>query len=140
MDGNGRWAQDRNLPRISGHQKGADILRDILMVCHDFKIDVFTVYAFSTENWKRPDWEVDFLMELPYRFLNQDIGLLMEKNIKFRVTGRLEELPARAQQAIRNALDKTGANTGMIFNMAINYGAVSYTHLDVYKRQGLCQG
>ncbi|NLZ27849.1 MAG: isoprenyl transferase [Firmicutes bacterium] len=125
MDGNGRWARERGLPRIAGHQKGADVLRDLLEILCEFRINFFTVYAFSTENWRRPDREVEFLMELPHRFLNRDTGMLMEKNIKFKITGCLEGLPSRAQQAIHRTLDKTAANTGMVFNMAINYGGRS---------------
>ncbi len=125
MDGNGRWAGEKNLPRIDGHQKGVETLRKIIRACNDFKVDVLTVFAFSTENWKRPAWEVDFLLKLPHRFFNEDLQVMMENNIKLNISGGVERLPAKAQQSIRNALDKTRNNTGMILNMAINYGGRS---------------
>ncbi len=126
MDGNGRWATERDLPRIEGHRIGADVLRDVLVFSAKIlKLDVFTVYAFSTENWKRPAWEVDFLMSLPHKFLREDIGMLMDNNIRFRATGETEKLPEKARGAIEETLKETASNTGMVFNLAINYGSRS---------------
>lgn len=125
MDGNGRWAQERDLPRIEGHRQGVQTLRNILRLSNKFGIDVLTVYAFSTENWKRPAWEVDFLLELPHKFFEEDTKMLMEENIKLRITGDLDKLPDKAQRATRKAMKETENNTGMIFNMALNYGGRS---------------
>ncbi len=122
MDGNGRWAAQRGLPRIEGHRQGVNTVRDIVKACCHFEVNVLTIYAFSTENWKRPDWEVNFLLELPYKYLQEDLQSLMDNNIKLRVSGETEALPAKARGAINDALAQTANNNGMIFNMAINYG------------------
>ncbi len=122
MDGNGRWAAQRDLPRIEGHRQGVDTVRDIVKACRHLEVEVLTIYAFSTENWKRPKWEVKFLLELPYKYLQEDLQSLLDNNIKLRISGEAEALPAKAREAISNALDRTANNNGMIFNMAINYG------------------
>ncbi len=125
MDGNGRWAKKRGLPRIVGHKKGVDTLKQIVACAHELGIGVLSLYAFSTENWKRPPLEVDFLMSLPEEYLFKELGNLMKKNIKIQTMGDLCRLPERTRRAIENALTKTGNNTGMVLNFAVNYGGRS---------------
>lgn len=125
MDGNGRWARKRGLPRIAGHKKGMDALKRIVTCAHELGIGVLSLYAFSTENWKRPSLEVDFLMRLPEEYLQKELDNLMEKNIKIRAAGDLSQLPERTRDAIEKALIKTRSNTGMILNFAVNYGSRS---------------
>jgi undecaprenyl diphosphate synthase len=125
MDGNGRWARKRGLPRIAGHKKGMDTLKKIVTCAHELGIGALSLYAFSTENWKRPALEVDFLMRLPEEYLQKELGRLMEKNIKIQAAGELNRLPERTRLAIEKALIKTGENTGMVLNFAVNYGGRS---------------
>lgn len=122
MDGNGRWARKRGLPRIAGHRAGMKTLRKIVDFAHELGIKMLSLYAFSTENWKRPLVEVEFLMRLPEEYLHKELPLLMEKNIVIRTMGELAQLPERTQKAIKTALDATQNNTGMILNFAFNYG------------------
>ncbi|MGI6307893.1 MAG: isoprenyl transferase [Dethiobacteria bacterium] len=122
MDGNGRWARKRGLPRIVGHRAGMKTLREIVDYAHELGIKMLSLYAFSTENWKRPLVEVEFLMRLPEEYLQKELPLLMEKNIVIRTMGELVQLPERTQKAIKTALDATRNNTGMILNFAFNYG------------------
>jgi undecaprenyl diphosphate synthase len=122
MDGNGRWAQKRGLPRIAGHRAGIDTLRAIVDCAQSIGIKIITLYAFSTENWKRPPFEVKFLMYLPEKYLHRELPSLMEKNIIVRVTGELSDLPEGTRMAINEALEATQNNTGMILNFAFNYG------------------
>ena len=122
MDGNGRWAEQQGLPRIDGHQKGVEILRQVVEYCNDFQVQVLTVYAFSTENWKRPEEEVNFLLKLPQKYLEEDLQVMQDNNIRVNSTGVIEELPADARDSIRKAVQETRKNSGMIFNMAVNYG------------------
>lgn len=123
MDGNGRWAKKRGLPRIAGHRAGISALKEIVNCAHELGIKVITLYAFSTENWKRPHWEVDFLMRLPDEYLKKELGLLVEKNIIIRTVGDLNGIPRVTQEAIKKALSATKNNTGMILNFAFNYGS-----------------
>lgn len=88
MDGNGRWAKKRGLPRIAGHREGMNVIRKIVREANKLGVKVLTLYAFSTENWKRPKEEVDFLMRLPERFLNKELPILMEENVVVRMTGQ----------------------------------------------------
>ncbi len=122
MDGNGRWARKRGLPRIAGHKKGMDTLIQIVTCAHELGIKALSLYAFSTENWKRPALEVDFLMRLPEEYLQKELGRLMKKNIKIQAAGELGRLPERTRLAIEKALIKTDENTGMVLNFAVNYG------------------
>ncbi|NLM51444.1 MAG: isoprenyl transferase [Firmicutes bacterium] len=123
MDGNGRWAAERGLPRTAGHYAGMGALRRTIRAASDLGIDVLTVFAFSTENWKRPQEEVDFLMRLPQEFLETDLPELMEKNVQVRMSGSREGLPVHTLQAVDTAIKKTKNNTGMILNFALNYGS-----------------
>lgn len=122
MDGNGRWAKQRGLPRIAGHRAGMDTLREIIDCAHDVGINVMTFFAFSTENWKRPSWEVMFLMNLPEEYLNKDLPSLMEKNVVVKAIGNQNRLPKRTRMAVEHALSSTQNNTGLIVNFALNYG------------------
>lgn len=125
MDGNGRWARKRGLPRIAGHKKGMETLKQIVACAHELGIGVLSLYAFSTENWKRPSLEVDFLMRLPEEYLQKELGRLMEKNIKIQAAGELSRLPKRTRSAIEKALIETSGNSGMVLNFAVNYGGRS---------------
>ena len=122
MDGNGRWARKRGLPRIAGHQKGMETLRQIVTCANDLGIGVLSLYAFSTENWRRPSAEIDFLMRLPEEYLKKELAGLKEKGIRIEAIGELNRLPKRTLAAINNAITNTRANMGMVLNFAINYG------------------
>lgn len=122
MDGNGRWATRRGLPRSAGHRAGVESLRDIVELCVELEINVLTVYAFSTENWKRPQEEVDVLMDLLVEYLYNEIVELHKNNVCVRPIGRIHELPESARLALKKAVDKTCNNTGLVLNIALNYG------------------
>lgn len=123
MDGNGRWAKKRAMPRIAGHKEGMETVRKITRIADDIGIQVLTLYAFSTENWKRPAKEVNFLMSLPEMFLNSFLPEVMERNIKIQMIGEMEGLPEYTKRALNSALEKTKNNTGLILNFAMNYGS-----------------
>ncbi|GEL06689.1 isoprenyl transferase [Salisediminibacterium halotolerans] len=125
MDGNGRWAKKRGLPRVAGHREGMNAIRRMVRLADRTGVEVLTLYAFSTENWKRPKTEVEFLMRLPERFLNAELPELIEKNVRVRVTGEIETLPEYTQRAVKKAAEETSGNTGMILNFALNYGSRS---------------
>jgi undecaprenyl diphosphate synthase len=122
MDGNGRWAAQRHLPRVEGHRAGIDSVRDVVETSARLGIDVLTLYAFSVENWKRPRAEINVLMMLLKRYIRSEIGTLLEHNIQFRVIGRPEELAPDVQHELQIGVDRTTKNTGMQFNIALNYG------------------
>ena len=122
MDGNGRWAAQRHLPRVEGHRAGIDSVRDVVETSARLGIDVLTIYAFSIENWKRPRAEINTLMTLLKRYLRLELGLLLENNIRFRVIGRKEELAPDVQRELDIGVQRTAGNTGMLFNIALNYG------------------
>lgn len=122
MDGNGRWAARRHLPRVEGHRAGIDAVRDVLETSARLGIGVLTLYAFSVENWKRPATEVSTLMGLLKRYLRLELNALLRHNIRFRVIGREEALAPDVRSELRLAQEKTAANTGMLFNIALNYG------------------
>lgn len=123
MDGNGRWAKKRNLPRIAGHHEGMKTVKKITRIADEMGIKVLTLYAFSTENWKRPKTEVEFLMKLPGEFLNTYLKELVEKNVKVEMIGDASILPAHTKEAIEQAMEETKHNTGLILNFAMNYGS-----------------
>lgn len=123
MDGNGRWAKARNLPRLAGHQRGVEALKTIIRYSSDIGIRYLTVYAFSTENWNRPQEEVDGLMELLVRFLRAEIEELHANRVRMKVLGDISKLPAAGRNEIENALALTAHNTGLTFNIALNYGS-----------------
>lgn len=122
MDGNGRWARKRGLPRVAGHRSGVNAVREIVEGAAELGISVLTLYAFSVENWKRPPAEVRTLMTLLKEYLNREIENLDRNNIRFRVIGRVEGLDASVRHEIDRAVSRTQSNTGMIFLVALNYG------------------
>ncbi|TXK81943.1 isoprenyl transferase [Paenibacillus sp. N3.4] len=123
MDGNGRWAKQRGLPRVAGHHSGMKNVKKITMAANDLGVKVLTMYAFSTENWKRPKDEVDFLMKLPQEFFPKEIEELIQNNVRIRMTGWKEGLPDYTLKAIEGAIERTKNNTGLILNFALNYGS-----------------
>ena len=122
MDGNGRWAKQRGLPRIMGHRRGVDTLKKLLRCCRDWGIEALTAYAFSTENWGRPIEEVDFLMTLFERVLRQELMEMMEEDVRIRFVGNLDALPTSLQDEIDYAVTQTKGNRGINFTVATNYG------------------
>jgi len=122
MDGNGRWAAQRHLPRVEGHRAGIDAVRDTVESAARLGFKVLTLYAFSVENWKRPRAEVSTLMTLLKRYLRLELGTLMENNIRFSVLGRPDGLAPDIRDELADASAKTASNTGMQFNIALNYG------------------
>lgn len=125
MDGNGRWAKKRALPRIAGHNEGMKTVRKITRSANRMGVKVLTLYAFSTENWKRPKVEVDFLMKLPEEFLSTFLPELIEENVRVEMIGDIEQLPAHTKHAVQNAMNRTAGNDGLILNFALNYGSRS---------------
>ena len=122
MDGNGRWAGQRKLPRVMGHREGVEALKRTLRLCSDWGIGSLTAYAFSTENWNRPGEEVSFLMTLFERVLAKELKALEQEQVRIRFLGDLEQLPEGLQQLIQDATDRTASNTGIRFNVCTNYG------------------
>lgn len=123
MDGNGRWAERRGLPRVMGHRAGMKTVREIIRAAREIGIEVLTLYAFSTENWKRPREEVDFLMRLPQEYLLTDLPELIENNVRVCVLGDVNGLPRHTFEAVERAMRETAHNTGMVVNFALNYGS-----------------
>lgn len=122
MDGNGRWAKRQGLPRIMGHKRGVDALKDLLRCCKDWGVEALTAYAFSTENWGRPLEEVDFLMTLFERVLRKELREMIEENVCIRFVGNLDALPRSLQAEIRRSMLETENNRGIRFTVATNYG------------------
>ena len=123
MDGNGRWAKRRNLPRVMGHREGVEALKRTLRLCSDWGIGALTAYAFSTENWSRPGEEVSFLMTLFERVLARELEALDQEQVRIRFLGDLTPLPPGLQQLIADATARTASNTGIHFNVCTNYGS-----------------
>lgn len=122
MDGNGRWAQRRGLPRLLGHREGYKTLRGVLLNCAELGIPYLTVYAFSAENWRRPQEEVAGLMKLIERAARDELDVMHRNNVRVNVSGRLEGLPEGLRQALEEGIETTAHNTGITFTLAINYG------------------
>lgn len=122
MDGNGRWATERNLPRVAGHRAGVEALREVIKACRELGIEILTLYAFSTENWKRPREEVDALMDLLVEYLQREIGELMANGVRIRVIGAVDELPPAARRELSRAMELTRENRDLIAVLALNYG------------------
>lgn len=122
MDGNGRWAKQRGLPRTAGHRQGKENLRRILEACVDFGIDILTIYAFSTENWERPPAEVSVLMSILNMVLDQEVEKLHRDGVQVRHIGKMDGVDPRLQKKIERACDYTKDNTRLILNVAFNYG------------------
>lgn len=125
MDGNGRWARKRGLPRIAGHRAGMESVKNITRAANDIGVRILTLYAFSTENWKRPEQEVEFLMRLPQEFLLLELKSLMQNNVRIQVLGELDALPSHTSRSVLDAVEKTADNSGMLLNIALNYGSRS---------------
>ena len=122
MDGNGRWAAQRHMPRVEGHRAGIESVRAVVEGSARLGIQVLTLYAFSVENWKRPAAEVSTLMMLLKRYLRSELNTLLRNDIRFRVVGRIEDLARDVQRELRDAEEKTAGSSGMLFNIALNYG------------------
>ena len=123
MDGNGRWAQGRGLPRIAGHKAGVDTVREVVRSALEWGIPVLTLYAFSQENWKRPKDEVSFLMNLLDFFLKEEVKNLMKEGVCLKTIGRIEAMPEKTLDQLEEAVRQTAQNKKMILNIALNYGA-----------------
>lgn len=122
MDGNGRWAQRRGLPRLLGHREGYKTLRRVLLDCAELGIKYLTVYAFSAENWRRPEDEVSGLMKLIERAARDELSVMHRNNVRVNVSGRLDGLPSGLRQALNEGIETTAGNTGITFTLAVNYG------------------
>ncbi|TDA67208.1 MAG: isoprenyl transferase [Clostridia bacterium] len=122
MDGNGRWATRRGMPRAIGHRAGVSTLREIVKASVELPIEVLTVYAFSTENWRRPQDEVLALMQLLVEYLDLEAENLRRNNVQVRAIGQVEDLPLEAQEKLAAVARLTSANRGLVFNLALNYG------------------
>ncbi len=123
MDGNGRWAKKRGLPRTAGHKQGAENIRKIAIACNDLQVKALTLYAFSTENWKRPEKEVDYLCKLPRFFFKSYMAELKRNNIQVLYLGELDKFPEDTRNVIATAVAETKGNTGLKLCLAVNYGA-----------------
>ncbi|MEA2015342.1 MAG: isoprenyl transferase [Actinomycetota bacterium] len=123
MDGNGRWAAKRHLPRSAGHKVGVEALKDIITACIELDIKYLTVYSFSSENWQRPEEEVNFLLDLFLKSLKEELGLLDKNGVRIRLIGSRKGIPPDVMEAFRNAEKKTAKNNKLFFNIAFNYGA-----------------
>jgi len=122
MDGNGRWADHRNLPRVAGHKAGVESVHDVVEICAELGIHVLTLYAFSSENWKRPILEVNALMRLLLDQIRTETPELDEQNIKVGVIGDIDKLPRKVSYELKRSIDITRNNTGLILNLALSYG------------------
>ena len=121
MDGNGRWAADRNLPRIAGHRAGVDAVRRVVEDCARFKIPFLTLFAFSTENWNRPQSEVGGLMVLLDQFLKKELRTLMKNNVRLSTIGQIDDLPNNVQQTLREVVEQSSVNDGLTLTLALSY-------------------
>ena len=122
MDGNGRWAQRRHLPRIAGHRAGVESARTIIDTCARLHIPALTLYAFSMENWRRPKAEIDFLMRLLRQYLRKELPVIHRNNIRLQIIGRTEQLPEEVQADVAKGAALTAQNSGMVLTVALNYG------------------
>lgn len=123
MDGNGRWAQARGLPRVRGHQAGVEALRDVVTACAEWKLPYVTLYSFSTENWARPRSEVEFLMGLLQRYLRHELDLLLRNNIRLKTIGFVDLLPEGVRTDLEAAIRRTADNDGLTLVLALSYGS-----------------
>ena len=122
MDGNGRWARARGLKRADGHREGVKSVREIVEACGELKVEALTLYAFSTENWKRPRTEVDALMTLLVTTITQEVEDLRKNNVQLRVIGRWREFDLMPRKAVEYAVERCRGNSGLILNLALSYG------------------
>ncbi|QAR34235.1 isoprenyl transferase [Geovibrio thiophilus] len=122
MDGNGRWAKQRKMPRIMGHKKGVDVVNKVVRHSSRLGIKYLSLFAFSMENWKRPGDEVGFLMRLLDEYIEKELTTILKENIRFTVTGQTELIPEGTRKKLLDAADRSAANTGMVLNLALSYG------------------
>jgi undecaprenyl diphosphate synthase len=122
MDGNGRWAKERGLPRTEGHRRGSESVRKVVEACGELGVEFLTLYAFSSENWKRPKREVDALMRLLQQFLKSKTPEMMKQNVRLQAIGRLHDLPVECQAELHRSITKTAENTGLTLILALSYG------------------
>ncbi|MDD5173682.1 MAG: isoprenyl transferase [Candidatus Omnitrophica bacterium] len=125
MDGNGRWASQRNLPRIAGHSAGAKSVEEVIKAAKESGVKILTLYAFSTENWKRPKYEVDALFKLLENYIDSQTEILIKNDIRLSAIGRIEGLPDTVQRKLKSVMDKTMSGSSLLLNLALNYGARS---------------
>lgn len=122
MDGNGRWAKKRGLPRVQGHRKGADSVREVVRAAGEIGIKFLTLYAFSVENWNRPKSEIDTLMKYLFRFLRKEIGELNKNNVRLKAIGQIYRLPENVQEQLKKTIGATAKNNGLTLTLALSYG------------------
>ena len=122
MDGNGRWAKKKMLPRVEGHRRGVKTVDKIVTLCTEMHIEALTLYSFSDENWNRPRSEIDALMKILDQYLNKELERMKRENIRFNTIGRIHELPPAIQKRVRHAEDYTRSNEGLILTLALSYG------------------
>ncbi len=134
MDGNGRWAQKQGKPRTFGHYQGTNNVRNIAIKANDLGVKVLTLYAFSTENWKRPQEEISYLMSLPEIFITKFLDELMEKNIRIEMIGGWDRIPEKTTKVLKRAIETTKNNTAMTLVFALNYGGRD----DIVKAANAC--
>lgn len=123
MDGNGRWANARGLPRAEGHRAGAESVREAVETCREMGVSYLTLYAFSSENWSRPQKEIDALMSLLERFLREKLPELLKQNVRFHAIGKLDMLPPKCRKQIDRAIESTANNSGLNLILALSYGS-----------------
>src|SRR5215204_5391982 len=122
MDGNGRWAERQNLPRVAGHERGVASVRRTTEECARLKIEQLTLYCLSSENWKRPQTEINFLMHLLEQYMIEERSTIMENNVRVRMLGRRDDIPEQVLRELDNTVEMSRSNTGLWLNLAINYG------------------
>ncbi|MDP2960751.1 MAG: isoprenyl transferase [candidate division Zixibacteria bacterium] len=125
MDGNGRWAKKRGLPRIAGHRAGVRTVKKIVEAAGELKLSILTLFTFSTENWQRPREEVSAIMNLLYETTKRELSELEKNNVKLITTGKIEELSLRRKEILEKAIQRTKDNTGLVLNLALNYSGRS---------------
>jgi len=142
MDGNGRWATKRGQERPYGHKYGSERVIEITRKCNDLGIKYLSLYAFSTENWKRPKTEVSTIMDLLVKFINRELDELVKENVKLSIMGDISKLPLISRKAVEFALNKTKNNTGLVLNIGLNYGsrdeicnAFKHIHKDILENK-----
>lgn len=122
MDGNGRWAKQRFMPRVAGHQRGVEALREVVKACRDLGVEYLTVFAFSSENWRRPADEVSFLMTLFLKMLEREVAKLHQNNIRLKIIGDRSRFDDKLKQSMQEAEQLTASNTSLTLTIAANYG------------------
>jgi undecaprenyl diphosphate synthase len=122
MDGNGRWATSRGLPRLAGHRAGTENLRRVIRACVEFGVGYLTIYAFSTENWGRPQEEIEGLLHILEDVIDREMNELSREGVRLRHIGHLDRLPPTLQEKVRDAVEKTKSNHRLVLNVAFNYG------------------